>query len=85
MLPKNYTTEFLGLEDVNVTDIKHSSGCLDIFLIKPMQKHKCLLRGRETDRVHDYLWQKVKDLRTQGKTTLYQRLHRGLQQQNQSP
>jgi len=70
MPPKDYTTELLGLEDVNVTDIKHSSERLDIFLIKPRQKHKCPVCGQETDKVHDYRWQVVKDLRTQGKPTL---------------
>jgi transposase len=66
----DYTTEMLGLEDVIINEVKQSEGRLDIFLMKPKQKHRCPVCGEETDKVHDYRWQPVKDLQAYGKATL---------------
>lgn len=66
----DYTTELLGLEDVIINEIKQNEQQLDIFIIKPRRKHRCPACGQETDKVHDYRWQSVKDLRAYGKPTL---------------
>jgi transposase len=66
----DYTTEILGIEDVIIIEAKQSLQRLDIFIMKPRRKHKCPVCGRETDKVHDYRWQSVKDLRAYGKPTL---------------
>jgi transposase len=57
----DYTTEILGLEDVIIIEAKQSLQRLDIFIMKPRRKHKCPVCGQETDKVHDYRWQPVKD------------------------
>ena len=66
----NYTTELLGLKDVSIVEIKQDERRLDIFIMKPRQKHRCPACGQETDKVHDYRWQPVKDLQAYGKPTL---------------
>lgn len=38
--------------------------------MKPRRKNRCPVCGWETDKVHDYRWQQVKDLRAYGKPTL---------------
>ena len=66
----DYTTELLGLEDVIILEAKQSMQRLDIYIMKPKRTHRCPDCGRETDKVHDYRWQPVKDLRAYGKPTL---------------
>jgi len=66
----NYTTELLGLEDVNIIEIKQNERRLDIYIMKPRRKHRCPACGQETDKIHDYRWQSVKDLKAYGKATL---------------
>jgi transposase len=70
MLYHDYTTEILGLKDMEIHDVIQNDQQIDIFIMKPRQKHRCPVCGCETDRVHDYRWQKVKDLRTYGKLTM---------------
>jgi transposase len=70
MLCDNYTTELLGIKDVIITDVKSDEDCLEIYAIMPRQKHICPKCGQETDKIHDYRWQPVKDLQAYGKPTL---------------
>lgn len=70
MLRDNYTAELLGLKDVIIIDIKQDERRLDVFLMKPRRKHSCPACGQETEKVHDYRWQAVKDLQAYGKPTL---------------
>jgi transposase len=66
----DYTTEMLGLKDIIILETKQSLQRLDIYIMKPRRKHRCPACGEETDKVHDYRWQPVKDLRAYGKPTL---------------
>ena len=55
MLMTDYTAEFLNLEVENISDQLH------IYIELPRRKHVCPCCGAETDRVHDYRWQNIKD------------------------
>jgi transposase len=66
----DYTTKLLGLEDIIITDIRHGERCLEIYAMMPKRKHICPKCGVETDKIHDYRWQPVKDLQAYGKPTL---------------
>jgi hypothetical protein len=41
----DYTTEMLGLVDVNIIEVKLSIQCMDIFIMKPRRKHRCPAYG----------------------------------------
>jgi transposase len=66
----DYTTEILGLKDIIILDVKQSDQRLDIFAMKHRRKHRCPVCGQETNKVHDYRWQVVKDLQAYGKFTM---------------
>jgi len=66
----DYTAEILGLKEISILDVRQSDQRLEIYAMKPRRKHRCPVCGRETDKVHDYRWQSVKDLRVYGKPTL---------------
>lgn len=67
---ENYTTKLLGLEDIIITDIKRGEPCIEIYAMMPRRKHNCPRCGMETDKIHDYRWQTVKDLQAYGNPTL---------------
>lgn len=70
-MPYNdYTTEILGLKDVIIIEIEQNERRLDIYMMKPRRKHRCPVCDQETDKIHDYRWQPVKDLQAYGKPTL---------------
>ncbi len=69
MLKQDYITELLNLEDVIITDVKNISDQLHIYLELSRRKHICPCCGAQTDRVHDYRKQIVKDIPF-GRTTL---------------
>ncbi len=62
MLKQDYTTEFLNLKDVIVTDVKNLSDQLHVYLELPRKEHICPCCGAQTDRVHDYREQIIKDI-----------------------
>ncbi len=63
---KDNTTKLLGLEDVIVKNVyENESGC-NIEVELPRRKHQCPNCGKETDHIHDYRVQKVKDLDMHG-------------------
>jgi len=70
MLYENYTEELLGLKDVIITNIKRSDPYCIINLEMPRKVHVCPACGCETDRIHDYRMQIVKDISAFGKHTL---------------
>lgn len=60
------TAKLLGLEDVIVKNVyENESGC-NIEVELPRRTHICPRCGKETDKIHDYRIQKVKDLDTHG-------------------
>ena len=62
MLTKDYTAEFLNLEDVIITNVENISDQLHIYLELPRNKHVCPACGAVTDCVHDYRMQVIKDV-----------------------
>lgn len=63
---KDNTAKLLGLEDVIVKNVyENKSGC-NIEVELPRRTHICPRCGNETDKIHDYRIQRVKDLDTHG-------------------
>ena len=76
MLNQNYTAKLLNLEDVIITNIENNSNQLHIYIELPRGKHICPICGAETDRVHDYRWQTIKDIPLGRDTFLHLRKRR---------
>ena len=76
MLMKDYTTKILNLEDVIITKVENISDQLHISIELPRRKHVCPCCGAETDRVHDYRMQVVKDVPLARDTFLHLRKRR---------
>ena len=72
----DYTVEFLNLEDVIITNVENISDQLHIHIELPRRKHVCPCCGTETDRVHDYRMQVVKDVPMTRDTFLHLRKRR---------
>lgn len=70
MLYNHFTEKFLGLQDVIVKNIENESNNIKIFCSMERKKHKCPCCGAETDTVHDYRQQTIKDIPALGKNTL---------------
>ena len=76
MLMKDYTAEFLNLEDVIITNVENISDQLHIYIELPRSEHICPCCGAETNRVHDYRMQIVKDVPLARDTFLHLRKRR---------
>ena len=76
MLMKDYTVEFLNLEDVIITKVVNIFDQLHVSIELPRKKHVCPCCGAETDRVHDYRMQVVKDVPLARDTFLHLRKRR---------
>ncbi len=76
MLAMNYTTEFLNLEDVIVTEVKNIASQLHVSIELPRREHCCPGCGATTNRVHDYRMQTVKDIPLGRDTYLHLRKRR---------
>ena len=76
MLMKDYTAEFLNLEDVIITNVENISDQLHISIELPRRKHACPCCGAVTDRVHDYRMQVIKDVPMARDTFLHLRKRR---------
>ena len=70
MLCNNDTAKLLGLEDVIVKNVYEDNGDQHIDIELPRKIHVCPCCGCETDRIHDYREQKVRDLDAFGKPTV---------------
>ena len=57
----NIISEMLELEDVIVTKIEATATEKHIYIEMPRKVHKCPTCGSETDRIHDYREQLIKD------------------------
>ena len=73
---KDYTSEFLNLEDVIITNVENISDQLHISIELPRRKHVCPCCGAVTDRVHDYRMQVIKDVPMARDTFLHLRKRR---------
>lgn len=69
MLCKDYNTNILGLEDVILTQVEKFENEMFIYLTMKRKKHRCPNCEEETDKIHDYRKQLVKDLSCSGHTT----------------
>jgi len=69
MLQQDYIKELIGLEDVIITGIVQEDKICSIYLEMPRKLHKCPKCGSETDKIHDYRKQKIKDIPAFGKYT----------------
>ena len=67
MLYEDYTAKLLGLEDVIIKKVWEDESAHHIELELPRRKHICPCCGAETDRIHDYRKQKIKDISAFGK------------------
>ena len=76
MLMTDYTAELLNLEDVIITNVENISDQLHISIELPRRKHVCPCCGAETDRVHDYRMQVIKDVPLARDTFLHLRKRR---------
>ena len=76
MLMKDYTAEFLNLEDVIITNVENILDQLHISIELPRRKHVCPCCGAMTDRVHDYRIQVIKDVPMARDTFLHLRKRR---------
>ena len=77
MLYEDYTAKLLGLEDIIIKKVWEDESAHHIELELPRRKHNCPCCGAETDRIHDYRKQKIKDISAFGKDVyLYLRKRR---------
>ena len=77
MLYEDNTAKLLGLEDVIIKKVWEDESAHHIELELPRCKHSCPCCGAETDRIHDYRKQKIKDISAFGKDVyLYLRKRR---------
>lgn len=66
----NYTERLLDLKDIIVTNIEATETEYQISLELKRSFHTCPCCGTQTDRVHDYRWQPVKEVSILGKKTV---------------
>lgn len=58
----NYTEKVIELQDAEIKKIEKSENKTIIYVEIKRQESVCPVCGKKTNRVHDYRWQKVKDL-----------------------
>ena len=76
MLNQDYISKILDMEDVIVQKVERESEELHVYLELPRKEHTCPFCGSHTDRIHDYRWQKIKDLPFVGTTYIHVRKRR---------
>jgi len=76
MLNQDYTSKFLNLEDVIITNVENVNDQLHIYIELPRDKHVCPACGAVTDRIHDYRMQVIKDVPLARDTFLHLRKRR---------
>ena len=76
MFTNDYIAQLLNLEDVIITNVENISDELHIYLELPRESHICPHCGKETERVHDYRMQVIKDIPLARDTFLHLRKRR---------
>lgn len=76
MLMSDYTVKLLDLEDVIITNVEKSLNQIQIYLELPRTKHICPVCGCETNKIHDYRTQIIKDIPLGKETLLHLRKRR---------
>lgn len=67
MLYNNSIEKLIDLQEVEVKNIENTDTNINIYLALKRKKHKCISCGCETDTIHDYRTQSVKDIPAFGK------------------
>ena len=67
MLYEDNTAKLLGLEDVIIKKVWEDESSRHVEIELPRCKHKCPCCDAETDHIHDYRMQKIKDISAFGK------------------
>lgn len=67
MPTNNYIEKIIGMQDVEVKKIENEEKKATIYIERHREECKCPVCGRKTRRVHDYRWQRVKELPAFGK------------------
>ncbi|NLW03179.1 MAG: ISL3 family transposase [Clostridiaceae bacterium] len=70
MLYKDYTQELIGFKDATVTFVERKDNSLHIHMIMKRKVHKCPRCGNDTDKIHDYRIQRIKDISSFGNYTI---------------
>ena len=70
MLYSHFTQEVLGLQDVIITKVENSEKELIIYAELERKQHTCTHCGAETNMIHDYRKQVIKDIPAFGKTLI---------------
>ena len=73
MFNQDYTAKLLDLEDAIIKNVENKSDQLFIQIELPRKMHICPASGHQTERVHDYRRQIIKDIPL-GRSTLYYRV-----------
>ena len=76
MLKEDYTTVILDLEGIEVKKAEQDGEELQIYIEMERKSQICPCCGEETQRIHDYRTQRVKDIPLGKKTVLYLRKRR---------
>ena len=69
MLYKDYNTNIQGLEDVIISKVEKFGNEMFVYISMKRKKHRCPQCDEETDSIHDYRRQLVKDLSCSGQYT----------------
>ena len=67
MLYNHFTEKIIGLQGVIVTNIENNPDSIIIHVQMERHKHNCISCGTETDTIHDYRTQIIKDIPAFGK------------------
>lgn len=70
MLYKYFSEELLGLQDAEIKNIETNKEKTKITIRMKRKPHKCPCCGNETNRIHDYRKQVIKDIPSFGKQTV---------------
>jgi transposase len=70
MLYEDCTQELLGLKEVIVTRVEQNDKTCNIYLKMPRKMNHCPSCGSESDQIHDYRIQRIKDISAFGKYTI---------------
>ncbi|KWW24501.1 MAG: transposase IS204/IS1001/IS1096/IS1165 family protein, partial [bacterium P3] len=70
MLYSHYTEKILGLQEVEIKNIQEEAGKYEISIEQPRKASACPRCGRITDKIHDYRYQRVKELPAFGKSVV---------------
>src|SRR5690606_37716922 len=70
MLYKDYTQELIGFKGATVTFVERKEKYLHIHMLMNRKVHKCPRCGKDTDKIHDYRIQRIKDISSFGNYTV---------------